>query len=296
MAKQRRALILYATMTKNTEKIALAFEKAFRHYNWEVTLFRMTMKPADWEGMQEKLYFDDYDMVCLGSPIVAGYPLTVVNKVFSLGAGGALEKEIQSSIDKGATKFNEGMEQNSMKNQAAIAKGATEKKPGGPAGAPPKPLIGARWRKEMPPYRGVDTQGGYRPKGIVFTTYGGGFYGSDEALTTLEALKMFLKLNDCDTVGTFACCGKEFGPAGLEKGQKPMAAPGQPEIADPVMYTNEDGEELQGSYYFHYGMWEHPSDRDCMKAYFMACDIIEDYYLSYHGDIWQSRSQYMSIS
>ena len=107
--EKRRALILYATMTKNTEKIAKAFEKAFRHYNWEVTLFKMTMKPADWEGMQEKLYFDDYDMVCLGSPIVAGYPLTVVNKVFSLGAGGALEKEIQGNIDKGATEFKEDM-------------------------------------------------------------------------------------------------------------------------------------------------------------------------------------------
>ena len=85
--KQRRALILYATMTRNTEKIAEVFEQTFRHYNWDVTRFKMTLKPADWEGMQEKLYFDDYDIVCLGSPIVAGYPITVVNKVFSLGAG-----------------------------------------------------------------------------------------------------------------------------------------------------------------------------------------------------------------
>ena len=136
--EKRRALILYATMTKNTEKIAKAFEKAFSHYNWEVTLFKMTMKPADWEGMQEKLYFDDYDVVCLGSPIVAGYPLTVVNKVFSLGAGGALEKEIQGNIDKGATEFKEDMEEKSMGDKAAIAKGPE-------AGRPPKPLIGARW-------------------------------------------------------------------------------------------------------------------------------------------------------
>ncbi len=286
---QRRALILYATMTKNTEKIAKAFEKAFRHYNWDVTLFKMTMKPADWEGMQEKLYFDDYDVVCLGSPIVAGYPLTVVNKVFSLGAGGALEKEIQSNIDKGETTFDEKMEANSMKDKSAIAKGPQP-------GARPKPLIGARWRREEPLYRGIASQHPYRPKGVVFTTYGGGFYGSDEAIPTLESLKMFLQLNGCDNVGTFACCGKEFGPAGLEKGQKPMVMPGQAELPDPVMYPNEDGEELQGSYFFHYAGWEHPSDRDVMKAYAMICDMVEDYFLSYHGDVWDSKSQYVSIS
>ncbi len=287
--EQRRALILYATMTKNTEKIAKAFEKAFRHYNWDVTLFKMTMKPADWEGMQEKLYFDDYDVVCLGSPIVAGYPLTVVNKVFSLGAGGALEKEIQSNIDKGETTFDEKMEEKSMKDKSTIAQGPK-------AGQPPKPLIGARWRREMPLYRGIASQHPYRPKGIVFTTYGGGFYGSDEAIPTLESLKMFLQMNGCDNVGTFACCGKEFGPAGLEKGQKPMVMPGQAELPDPKMYTTEDGEELQGSYFFHYAGWEHPSDRDVMKAYAMVCDLIEDYFLSYHGDVWDSKSQYVSIS
>ena len=287
--EQRRALILYATMTKNTEKIAKAFEKAFRHYNWDVTLFKMTMKPADWEGMQEKLYFDDYDVVCLGSPIVAGYPLTVVNKVFSLGAGGALEKEIQSNIDKGETTFDEKMEEKSMKDKSAIAQGPK-------AGQPPKPLIGARWRREMPLYRGIASQHPYRPKGVVFTTYGGGFYGSDEAIPTLESLKMFLQMNGCDNVGTFACCGKEFGPAGLEKGQKPMVMPGQAELPDPKMYTDEDGEELQGSYFFHYAGWEHPSDRDVMKAYAMVCDLVEDYFLSYHGDVWDSKSQYVSIS
>lgn len=287
--EQRRALILYATMTKNTEKIAKAFEKAFRHYNWDVTLFKMTMKPADWEGMQEKLYFDDYDVVCLGSPIVAGYPLTVVNKVFSLGAGGALEKEIQSNIDKGETTFDEKMEEKSMKDKSAIAQGPK-------SGQPPKLLIGARWRREMPLYRGIASQHPYRPKGIVFTTYGGGFYGSDEAIPTLESLKMFLQINGCDNVGTFACCGKEFGPAGLEKGQKPMVMPGQAELPDPKMYTAEDGEELQGSYFFHYAGWEHPSDRDVMKAYAMVCDLVEDYFLSYHGDVWDSKSQYVSIS
>ena len=63
-------------MTKNTERVAKAMAEPFEYYNWEATLFKMTLNPSDWEGMQDQLYFDDYDVVCLGSPIVAGYPLT----------------------------------------------------------------------------------------------------------------------------------------------------------------------------------------------------------------------------
>lgn len=40
-------------------------------------------KSNKWEELQDKLYFDDYDVVCLGSPIVAGYPLTIIDKLFS---------------------------------------------------------------------------------------------------------------------------------------------------------------------------------------------------------------------
>jgi flavodoxin len=87
MVTNGKALIIYATMTRNTEKIATWFKETFEHYNFETTMFRMRAK-ADWKGMQDKLYFDDYDVVCLGSPIVAGSPLMIVTKALSLGGGG----------------------------------------------------------------------------------------------------------------------------------------------------------------------------------------------------------------
>ena len=59
MATNGKALILYATMTGNTEKIATWFKESFKHYNFDVTMFKMVTN-ANWEGMQEKLYFDDY--------------------------------------------------------------------------------------------------------------------------------------------------------------------------------------------------------------------------------------------
>ena len=76
MIKQRRALILYATMTKNTEKIARWFQETFEEYKWEVTSIRLK-NTMDVDAVQPRVYFDDYDVVCLGSPIVAGYPFFV---------------------------------------------------------------------------------------------------------------------------------------------------------------------------------------------------------------------------
>ena len=81
--KQRRALILYATMTKNTEKVANWFQETFEYYNWEVQMIRLKGK-MDWTEYEGKTFFDDYDVICLGSPIVAGLPLQPVIDALSL--------------------------------------------------------------------------------------------------------------------------------------------------------------------------------------------------------------------
>lgn len=84
-------------MTGNTKKVATWFKETFEYYNFDVTVFRMA-KNADWEGMDGKLYFEDYDVICLGSPIVGGFPLQIVVKAMSTGAGGG-----EGGLDKSAT-------------------------------------------------------------------------------------------------------------------------------------------------------------------------------------------------
>ena len=299
--KKLRALILYATMTKNTEKIAKAFAESFEHYKWEVKLFRMTMKKSDWEGQQDELYFDDYDVICLGSPIVAGYPLTVVNKVFSLGAGGDLERNVQKQVDGGGG-FK--MTSETMKGEAAHFDEEGPKGPGGPGGpggpdgpqgGPPPKELGVWWRRRSCAYPGGPSGDNYQPLGVVFTTYGGGFFGSNESLATLAALKLFLELNNVTVIGQFACCGKEFGPAGLKEGEKPrLIGPG--EIQDPAVYETAEGEKITASYFFHGQPWEHPNDRDVLKAKALICDIVEDMFMTYDGKRAQVCSTYTSIS
>ena len=80
--------------------VAEAMKESFEYYNWEVNCIRLK-KSNDWAALQPDLYFDDYDVVALGSPIVAGYPLTIINELFSLGAGGRLESNVQKMVDAG---------------------------------------------------------------------------------------------------------------------------------------------------------------------------------------------------
>lgn len=132
-------------------------------------------------------------------------PLTIITKLFSLGGGSGLEAQIQSVVDSGEKKFTEKAEGDTMKNKGPGAPKA------GQAGARP----GCRWRRNEAPYRGIQATGEHEPLGIVFTTYGGGFCGNQEATATLEILKLYLKMNNVITMGKFACCGKEFGPAAI---------------------------------------------------------------------------------
>ncbi len=273
--KQRRALVLYATMTRNTEKIATWFKDTLEYYNWDVTFFRIAAN-ANWGAIREKLYFDDYDLICLGSPIVAGAPLQPIMKAFSLGGGGALEKQVQDSLDT---------------NEIDSA-------------APPaKP--GATWRRNPAPYPGVLNRKDHRPIGVVFCTYGGGFYGSNECLATLETLKLYLGINSVDVIGKFACGGKETGPAGYPLGKKPKAEfkPGvaskeltDADVCAPVVYEMKDGTKLPGSYFFHFNLEEKPGAREKAKAEAFISDLIEDYFMTYNGERNLVCSQIISIS
>ena len=167
-----RALILYSSITGNTEKIAQSFKDELEHYRFQVDMLKITSK------LEISRDFSDYDLVCLGSPIIAGSPTKVVMKKLSLGGGGS-----QPTGDPPSEK------------DGPMAGGP-------PPGMPPmnEPMNGAGTFDNTPlaaTYAGGPPPHGiYQPLGLVFTTYGGGFYGSNEALATLETLKLYLEQLD----------------------------------------------------------------------------------------------------
>ena len=272
--KQRRALILYASMTKNTEKVATWFKETFEEYGWDVTFCRLLNK-MNWEEWQEKLYFDDYDVIALGSPIVGGMPLQAVIKAMSLGGGGGLEKEVQEKLDK--------------------------KEDGAAEAFKPDHT----WRRTQPPYSGILRAEDSRPLGIVFCTYGGGFYGTGEAQPVLETLKLYLQSSSVKVIGKFCCGGKETGPAGFDLGVKPPAwfIPGKKgkdvppaDVCDAVGYRMGDGTVKPGSYFFHYDNNNKPGPREEAKARAFAADFIEDYFMTYNGEVNCTMSELISMS
>ena len=274
--KKRRALIMYATMTKNTEKVANWFKETFEHYNWDVTYIRIKNN-MDWSPWAGQTYFDDYDVVCLGSPIVGGMPLQAVIKSLSFGAGGALEKEVQDKIDSHAED----------------------------AAAEPYKPDSAVWRRQQRPSPGMPDHTSRRVHGIVFTTYGGGFYGTEECKATLEQMRSYLMLQNVDIIGRFACPGRETGPAGYDLGVKPKAIfiPGKKgadapdaDVCDAVKYRMGDGTLVPGSYFFHFNCHGKPGAREEAKARAFIADVIEDYFMTYDGVPNPPISEIVSLS
>lgn len=264
--KKHRALIIYASMTNNTEKVAKWFEETFRDYNWDVTMLRLKGK-MPWSELQPDLYFDDYDVVCLGSPIVGGGPLQAVVKAFSFGGDGSLERAVQKKLD-------------TNKTGSDAAEGAV----------PPK---GPMWRRDHAPYAGVLNKSDRWPLGIVFTTYGGGFYGTRECIPTLELMKLYLTNYSVNVVGMYSCAGRETGPGGLDVGVKPPALfiPGtdinalpKADVPDAVEYEMADGSKKPGCYFFHYDHMSKPGPREEARAKILISDFIEDYFMSYDGE------------
>ena len=286
---KKKALIFYASITNNTKKIADAFREQLEHYGIETTMIKVT-NGIDWSKYNGHIFVEDYDIVCLGSPIIGGSPMKSILKHFSAGAASKLEDDVAANASKGLS-FNAG-------GAGRFAK--DEVRPEASEGAEPVPEKHeeenhAQFVRPDPDF--IDYPGGprkryrHRTLGIAFTTYGGGYVGSEEAMPTLELLSFYLSQMGMKVVGRFACCGKEFGPAGLDDGLPPAKIK-----EPPVYYKDADGKYHAGSYFFHCHMNSKPNDRDITKAKALISDIVEDHFFTSDGIRREPSSVYTTIS
>ena len=81
MAIKKRGLIMVASITGNTYKIAEAFKHAFDKLNWCCDIVRIDNTT---NFKKNPVYFDDYDIVALGSPVMAGLPAPDIGRVLGL--------------------------------------------------------------------------------------------------------------------------------------------------------------------------------------------------------------------
>jgi len=294
---KKKALILYATMTKNTETVATWFKETFEHYGMEVNMIRVLNGKKWLEGNEDKLFFDDYDVVCLGSPIIGGSPMKCMLSHFSAGAASSLEDNVAKNAEKGLG-FNAGGAGGFKEGEVGPGgPGMPPPPPGGPGMAPPPGGPGGppdmiRWRREeiMSYPGGPHRQGMYKPLGIAFTTYGGGFCGPSECLPVLQLLKLYLEDKGAQVIGRFACPGKEFGPAGLDDGEVPMQL-----REPPVYYKDADGKYHAGGFFHHTGNNQNPAPRHEAQARAFIAGIVEDHFYTSDGKRRELGSEYVSI-
>jgi hypothetical protein len=61
----KKSLVLYASQTGNTEKVALRFKKVFEKYDWKCDIFKIT---GDINFYKLPFDYTNYDFLCIGSP------------------------------------------------------------------------------------------------------------------------------------------------------------------------------------------------------------------------------------
>jgi hypothetical protein len=70
--RKRKALIVYASITGNTELVAMRFKKVFEKYGWQCDTFKCTKKT---EHTNLPYHLEDgYDLFLVGGPIWSGIP------------------------------------------------------------------------------------------------------------------------------------------------------------------------------------------------------------------------------
>jgi multimeric flavodoxin WrbA len=74
----KRSLILYASMTGNTEKVALRFKKVFEKKGWECDIFKIDKKT---DVDHPPFDLEKYDFLCIGSPVIIGQPVEEILKL-----------------------------------------------------------------------------------------------------------------------------------------------------------------------------------------------------------------------
>jgi hypothetical protein len=167
----RKSLILYASMTGNTEKLAVRFKEVFEKMKWECDLMKIDQK------MDITIPFfncDKYDFICLGSYVHSGLPSTLLLNALHKNPGSA-----HYQTNQGLTK---------RPTEEEILAIASEPHP----------------RVEPINLNGLNKQG------IVFVTFAGKFVGWKMAQPSLDMLEVELAHMHFQCVGQFCCPGR-FG-------------------------------------------------------------------------------------
>ena len=303
--KKRKAVVLYGSLTGNTEMVGKAMAEVLEEYGFETRCEKL-VAGKDWKD--DPVIFWEYDIVVLGSLVVAGLPYKEVYQLLGLQGNRNI---MGTTMNPSQPMDPEGNPMGRLMVHSGI-----------PGIVAPSVATGS------PGAKGDNLPTIY---GVVYATYGGSGVGPPECYGTLEVLEELLRVNGVRTVGKFACPGKEMRHEAVDGIAKDLNV----NIADAMAminrYTlNPEAEEFQkmdpekltvirkylgieddysmlggndplgigkpGSTFWHYDSGKRPSQRDLTKARIFMAEIIEDYFLTTTGDPRPPYAMYTCIS
>lgn len=176
-ATTKRSLIMYASRTNNTTKVAERFKSTLERNGWQCDVFKIEQNS---DPMAFPYNIKDYDLVCAGSGIRMHSPYVELLHVIRAPIYG-YDPRIMLKMTEGI----ELTEEDRKKMQAA----------GGGA-----------------PSHGKISVGPGAKKALSFATYGGYEFGPGEAGPALDWINLEMAHLHVEIVGKFCCPGK-FLPA-----------------------------------------------------------------------------------
>lgn len=165
----KKCLVIYATHTGNTEKVALRIKNTFTKHGWECDMFKLDRKT---DLYHPGFNFSDYDFVCVGSGVELHLPYDEIIAAMRIPRYGYDPKQL-------------------MVEMAAMSPGQTM-----PVGDK-KPV--SHHRIEFGPGS---------KKAVVFVTYAGYDLGAEETEPSLALLALEVQHLEFQCIGRFACPGK----------------------------------------------------------------------------------------
>jgi hypothetical protein len=247
----KKSLIIYASWTGNTEKVALRFKKVFDKHGWECDVLKVTRRT---DVHNPPYYLDDYDLVCVGSPIVNGIP---VKEIFDDHLGIMMPQNLFRGHKWGFDAITEPYR--SLKGIAFVTYGGTR---WGPPEALPS-LACLQNRLEDMRIRCIGKlacpggqKGGHGHSLDKLADAKG--WGIEEAASVVQR---FMEEPDQPEFAALSSADRELLEATAKERRKELKTP-----------------DLERAHSWHWDINNRPSERDLTKAEIFLEEIIEDYY------------------
>lgn len=262
-----KALIIYTSITRNTETIAQTFGGVFETYGIETTYAKVLPKYRKNMDITE-YYPEDYDILCIGCPIIAALPYINFNSC--VGA--------QEDYVKRNTVFKR---RHPISDPEKKRYGIAFTTYGGTGNGPRECIATLEIEKGYLRSYGFTPVGEYACCGKELRHNSVDSLGGQLKMNIPDAQALMSRYKDNPDDEEF----KKMDPKLLETIKKLSSVKDEDSFGASLFRENDPlGIGKPGQSFWHYDMQIRPHERDLTKAKYFLMNILDDYFLTASGE------------